>query len=167
MQSFFPPPLVGRDKTNFSFPDYMASLRPSSSWPLLHPQDWREEGKTGHGGGDRDNGLTGGTLLAVILWLGQMLNCLLDAYSGSPTISQLPRVRASLLVAQSPLHPGTLPSPHTYMQPSWVASSRTPGQLWPLAHIWTWETYSLDLSLVGVSDFSITGLSLFNFPAST
>ena len=58
--------------------------RPTSLFPRLQllflhpppgrfcvPQDWREEGKAGHGG-DRDNRLTDGTLLAVSLWLGQI-----------------------------------------------------------------------------------------------
>lgn len=76
----------------------MASLRPSPSWQLLHPQDWRR-GKAGHGG-DRDNGLADGTLLAVILWLGQIFKTV--SWMLTQVLQQFPNFpgwEPSLLVA--------------------------------------------------------------------
>lgn len=124
--------------------------RPTSLFPRLRllflhpplgcfcvPQDWREEGKEDMEG-------TGTVVLLTApfwQWSSDWVRSLklspghsLRFSSKFPTsLGESP----SLLVAH--IFPPSRPpaSPHTYRQPSWIASSRTPGQLWPLAHTWT------------------------------
>lgn len=114
MQSFFLPPLVGKGQ------DQLLSFQKRLWLLFVHPplgrfcipQDWREEGKAGHRG-DRDNGLTAGTLLAVILWLGQIFKTV--SWMLTQVLQQFPNFPGwePLFAGSShfPLHPGTLHLP--------------------------------------------------------
>lgn len=138
MQSFFPPPLVGKGQDRLiSSPDYGFS----SSIPLLatsaspRTEEKREK---------QDMEVTGTTVLLTApfwQWSSDWVKSLKVSPGHSLRFSsKFPTSlgeSSSLLVAHifpPSRHPA---SPHTYRQPSWIASSRTPGQLWPLAHIWT------------------------------